>query len=93
MRKKADSARQLPLYNRIAVLRTEHGLSRQHVTAALGVNCQTIGYIERGEYNPSFELAFRLSALSRVPIEAIFSREPFKPPSAQVYSTYPDTSS
>ena len=41
-----------PLYNRIAVLRAERGLSRQDLAEALGVNYQTVGYIERGEYNP-----------------------------------------
>ena len=67
------------LYNRIAVLRAERGLSRQTVADAIGVNYQTIGYIERGDYFPSLDLAFRLSELFGVPIEMIFSRQPFEP--------------
>ena len=67
------------LFNRIAVLRAERGLSRQAVAEAIGVNYQTIGYIERGDYFPSLDLAFKLSELFGVPIEMIFSRQPFEP--------------
>lgn len=74
------------IHNRIAVLRTERGLSRQSLANILGINYQTIGYIERGEYNPSLELAFRFSEFFELPIEAIFSREPFKPLSKELYS-------
>lgn len=74
------------IHNRIAVLRTERGLSRQSLANTLGINYQTIGYIERGEYNPSLELAFRFSEFFELPIEAIFSREPFKPLSEELYS-------
>lgn len=73
------------LHNRLAVLRAERGMSRQDLAAALGVNYQTIGYLERGEYNPSLELAFRIGEVFGVPIEAIFSRDPFPPLSALVY--------
>jgi putative transcriptional regulator len=69
-------------YNRIAVLRAERGLSRQAVAEAIDVNYQTIGYIERGDYFPSLDLAFRLAELFAVPIEMIFSRRPFEPMSA-----------
>jgi DNA-binding XRE family transcriptional regulator len=74
-----------PLYNRLAVLRTERGLSRRDLADALKINYQTIGYIERGEYNPSLELAFRISEFFDLPIEAIFSREPFRPLSELIY--------
>jgi putative transcriptional regulator len=73
------------LYNRIAVLRTERGLSRQDLADALDVNYQTIGFLERGDYAPSLTLAFALSDYFNLPIEAIFSRQPFRPLSEQVY--------
>jgi DNA-binding XRE family transcriptional regulator len=76
-----------PIYNRIAVLRTERGLSRRDLADALGVNYQTVGYIERGEYSPSLELTFRLSELFGLPIEAIFSRQPFRPLSEELYGS------
>lgn len=72
------------IYNRLAVLRAERGLSRLGLANAIGVNYQTIGYLERGEYNPSLELAFRISDFFGLPIETIFSTKPFKPLSEEL---------
>ncbi len=69
------------LYNRLAVLRAERGLSRQQLADAIAVNYQTVGYLERGDYSPSLELAFRLAEYFQLPIESIFAREPFAPTS------------
>jgi DNA-binding XRE family transcriptional regulator len=74
-----------PIQNRIAVLRAERGLSRQQLSDALGINYQTIGYLERGDYNPSLELAFRIAEYFGLPLEAVFSRSPFAPMSSQLY--------
>jgi len=82
-----DSAAPDKLYNRIAVLRAERGLSRQDLADQLDVNYQTIGFLERGDYAPSLTLAFALSEYFGLPIEAIFSRQPFRPLSEQVYGT------
>ena len=68
-----------PLYNRLSTLRAERGLSRRDLAEALDVNGQTIGYLERGDYSPSLELAFRLSDYFGLPIELIFSTRPLKP--------------
>lgn len=75
------------LYNRIAVLRAERSISRQNLADAVGVNYQTIGFLERGDYGPSLALAFAIGEFFRLPIEAIFSTRPFKPLSEQVYGT------
>lgn len=66
------------IYNRIAVFRTELGLSRQELAEKVGVNYQTIGFIERGDYSPSLELAFKLAKVFGVKITDVFSDEPFK---------------
>ncbi|MGD1102955.1 MAG: helix-turn-helix transcriptional regulator [Terriglobia bacterium] len=73
------------LFNRIAVLRAERGLSRSALADALAINYQTVGYIERGDFNPSLELAFRISEYFGLPIEAVFSRKPFRPLSEEIY--------
>jgi DNA-binding XRE family transcriptional regulator len=65
------------IHNRIAVLRAERGISRRQLSEALGVHYQTIGYLERGEYSPSLFLALRIAAYFEVPVEAVFSSEPF----------------
>ena len=83
--KESGNADEPVIYNRLKVLRVERGMSRQQLAEALGINYQTVGYIERGDYNPSLELAFRISEHFGLPIEALFSREPFKPLSEEVY--------
>jgi len=77
------------LHNRLAVLRAERGLTRQELADALSVNYQTIGYLERGEYNPSLDLAMRIAEHFGLPVEAIFSRAPFTPMSQQLYQPRP----
>ena len=77
------------LYNRIAVLRAERGVSRQELADAVGVNYQTIGFLERGEYGPSLKLAFQIADYFALPVEAIFSTQPLKPLSQQVYAGSP----
>jgi putative transcriptional regulator len=74
------------IYNRIAVLRAERSLTRQTLARGIGVNPQTIGFLERGDYVPSLDLVFKLSRFFNLPVEAIFSPEPFRPLSEQVYS-------
>lgn len=67
------------VHNRLPVLRAERGLSRKALADAVGVNYQTIGYLERGDFNPSLELALKLAAFFDLPVEMIFSLTPFRP--------------
>ncbi len=67
------------LYNRISVLRKEKKISRQDLADIIGVNFQTIGYLEREEYNPSLDLAFKISEYFGLTVELIFSPQPLKP--------------
>jgi putative transcriptional regulator len=77
------------LHNRLAVLRAERGLSRQDLADAVGANYQTIGYLERGEYNPSLLLAFAIADHFGLPLEAVFSPRPFPALSDIVYNRTP----
>jgi DNA-binding XRE family transcriptional regulator len=65
------------IYNRIAVLRAERGISRRQLSEALGVHYQTVGYLERGEFSPSLHLALRIAEYFEVPVEVVFSTKPF----------------
>jgi putative transcriptional regulator len=65
------------IHNRIAMLRAERGISRRDLAEALGVHYQTVGYLERGEYSPSLYLALRIAEYFEVPVEVIFSTNPF----------------
>jgi len=73
------------LYNRIAVLRAERSMSRQQLAEEIGVNTQTIGFLERGDYGPSLKLAFAIAAVFGLPVDAVFSPQPFEPLSKQLY--------
>ncbi len=59
-------------------------MSRKDLAEAIGVNFQTVGYLEREEYNPSLDLAFRISEFFKLPISMIFSTEPLKPLSQEL---------
>jgi DNA-binding XRE family transcriptional regulator len=73
------------LYNRIAALRVERGISRKELAEQIGVNFQTVGYLEREEYNPSLDLALRISEYFDFPVEFIFSITVMKPMSEELY--------
>ncbi len=64
------------IYNRITLLRNEKSLTRKELAEKIGVNFQTIGYLEREEYNPSLDLAFRISEIFELPIDLIFFIKP-----------------
>lgn len=65
------------VFNRIAMLRAERGVSRRDLAEGLGVHYQTVGYLERGEYAPSLFLALRIAEYFEVPVEVVFATEPF----------------
>ncbi len=65
------------MHGRIEQVREERGLSRQQLADLVGVHYQTIGYLERDEYSPSLHLALRLSRVLDVPVQELFSLDPF----------------
>jgi DNA-binding XRE family transcriptional regulator len=65
------------VFNRIAMLRAERGISRRELADELGVHYQTIGYLERGEYSPSLYLALKIAEYFDVSLEVVFSVTPF----------------
>nr|WP_221442266.1 helix-turn-helix transcriptional regulator [Nocardiopsis algeriensis] len=58
-------------------MRAERNVSRRQLAEELGVHYQTVGYLERGEYSPSLHLALRIARYFEVPVEVVFSTEPF----------------
>ncbi|MDY6996042.1 MAG: helix-turn-helix transcriptional regulator [Actinomycetota bacterium] len=76
-----------PIHNRIAVLRAERRMSRAQLADLIDVNPQTVGALERGDHYPSLDLAFRICDVFELPVEAVFSREPFTPLSTELYRT------
>ena len=58
--------------NKLEELRKNKGLSQEQSAEKVLVSRQTIISLEKGRYNPSLDLAFRLSKFFNVPIEDIF---------------------
>ena len=73
------------------VLRNERGMSRKDLAEKIGVNFQTVGYLEREEYNPSLDLAFRIGEIFGLPVEMIFSTEPMRPLSEELMARRKET--
>lgn len=61
--------------NRLKVLRAERDWSQAVLAERLGVSRQTVNAIERGKYDPSLPLAFRMARLFNQRIEEIFEDE------------------
>lgn len=59
--------------NRIRELRAERSWTQADVADLVGVSRQTINAIEKGKFDPSLPIAFRLGRLFELPIEEIFS--------------------
>lgn len=58
--------------NSIPALRSARGQSQQGLADAVGVSRQTIISLEKGRYDPSLPLAFRLASHFGCSIEEIF---------------------
>ncbi len=61
--------------NRLKVLRAERDWSQAVLAEELGVSRQTVNALEKGRYDPSLPLAFKLSRLFECRIEDIFADE------------------
>lgn len=61
--------------NKIKVYRAMNDLTQEGLAQALGVTRQTILAIEKGKYDPSLELAFRMARYFNTTIEEIFTFE------------------
>lgn len=58
--------------NKLEELRKKNSIRQEDLGKALQVSRQTISSIENGKYNPSLELAFKISRYFNLPIEEIF---------------------
>ena len=63
------------MVNRVRELRTAAGLRQEDLAEQVAVSRQTIISIENGRYNPSLELAWRLSRALGTSIEGLFRFE------------------
>jgi putative transcriptional regulator len=66
-------ATEVPVKNRLKVLRAERDWSQQDLADQLGVSRQTINAIETEKYDPSLPLALKIGRLFDQCVEKIFS--------------------
>jgi putative transcriptional regulator len=61
--------------NRLKVLRAERDWSQQDLAERLEVSRQSVNAIEKGRYDPSLPLAFKIADVFDLAIEEIFNRD------------------
>ena len=61
--------------NRIREYRAQQDMKQEELARLVGVRRETIGNLEKGRYNPSLVLAWRIAAVFGVSIEEIFTVE------------------
>jgi putative transcriptional regulator len=60
----------------IKEIRDELNLSQQELADKIGVSRQTIYYLEKGSYNPSLTISFKIAEVLEKPLKEIFYQEP-----------------
>lgn len=61
--------------NRLKVLRAERDWTQAQLAQQLEVSRQTVNAIEKGKFDPSLPLAFKVARLFELSIEEIFQDE------------------
>ena len=61
--------------NRLKVLRAERDWTQAELADRLKVSRQTVNAVEKGKYDPSLSLAFKISRIFNMPIEKVFIDE------------------
>ena len=63
------------LKTRIREFRAKHDMKQEELAQRVGVRRETIGNLEKGRYNPSLALAWKIAQVFGVSIEEIFTVE------------------
>lgn len=61
--------------NNLEEIRKERGIRQEDLANELEVSRQTISSLEKGRYNPSIQLAFKIARFFNMSIEEIFIYE------------------
>jgi putative transcriptional regulator len=57
---------------RIKEFRARHNLTQEQLAKKVGVRRETIVFLEKGKYNPSLKLAYKISKVLNTKIEELF---------------------
>ncbi len=61
------------MQTRIKELREANGITQQGLADIVDVTRQTILFLEKGKYNPSLRLAWKISAVFNMKVDEVFS--------------------
>ncbi|HLR65308.1 MAG TPA: helix-turn-helix transcriptional regulator [Pseudogracilibacillus sp.] len=61
--------------NNIRLLRRDANMTQEDLAKAIGVSRQSVVAIEKGRYNPSLELAFKIARQFNKQVEEVFIYE------------------
>ncbi|MCQ2560002.1 MAG: helix-turn-helix transcriptional regulator [Clostridia bacterium] len=65
----------MQIKTKIKEYRAKHNLKQEDLAAKVKVRRETIGHLEKGKYNPSLVLAWKIAQVFGVTIEEIFTVE------------------
>lgn len=66
------------IVNSVRFEREKRGMSQEHLAGAVGVSRQTIVALEKGSYNPTLELSFKLAKVFDKTVDELFQWEETK---------------
>jgi len=58
--------------NKIKELRAKYNFTQEQLAKKVGVRRETIVFLEKGRYNPSLELAFKVAKALKIKIDDLF---------------------
>lgn len=57
---------------RIKELRARYDMTQEDLAKKVGVRRETIGFLEKGKYNPSLKLAYKVSKVLETTIDELY---------------------
>jgi putative transcriptional regulator len=61
-----------PMKTRIKEFRARYDLTQEELANKVGVRRETIVFLEKGKYNPSLKLAYKIARIFETSIEELF---------------------
>jgi len=58
--------------NKIKELRAKYNLTQEELARRIGIRRETIVFLEKGKYNPSLELAYKVATELQTTIDDLF---------------------
>jgi len=67
-----QTKRECRVKNRIKELRAKYDLTQEELAKKVGVRRETILFLEKGKYNPSLKLAYKIAKVLKTKVDELF---------------------